>query len=82
MLQINTAVLASLFCLTITAVYLIAWIFKDKYDLRYYLKAYLLYFVPFVVLGIVLKLGIMLILGIYLFGAVILIFRNQHYFDK
>lgn len=70
------------FALTLLAAYGIAWFYRNNYDPIRYIKAYLVYAIPFIVIGLWLELRIIIIAGIYIFGFIILIFRSQHYFDK
>lgn len=73
--------LAFVFILTIAVAYGIAWGYRNDYDGLKMLKMYLIYGLPFSILSIFLHIKIMLIIGIYILGGIILIFRNQHYFD-
>lgn len=73
--------LVTIFIITIIAAYVIAWYYREEYDPMRYIKAYLIYAIPFLILSLVLHVNIVLIIGTYLFGAVVLVFRNQHYFD-
>lgn len=73
--------LFSVFILTIIVAYVIAWFYRNDYDPMKMIKAYLIYVLPFLVISVLLHVKIMLIIGIYILGLIILIFRNQHYFD-
>lgn len=74
--------LASVFILTILVAYLLAWFYRDDYDPMKMIRAYLIYGLPFFLLGFLLQVRLILIFGTYIFGVIILIFRNQHYFDQ
>ncbi|MFC4653258.1 hypothetical protein ACFO26_10110 [Lactococcus nasutitermitis] len=80
--KIATFPLITMFLLTVIVAYGIAWYYRTDYEPAKMIKAYLIYAPIFAVISIFLQLKIVLIIGIYIFGAVILIFRNQHYFDK
>ncbi|MCL2677217.1 MAG: hypothetical protein FWF14_05020 [Streptococcaceae bacterium] len=82
MANLSTLPLAFLFIGTIVVAYIIAWFYRNDYEPRRYLKAYLIYGVPLLIVGLILHVKIILIIGIYLFGSIVLVFRNQHYFDK
>ncbi|MCL2113288.1 hypothetical protein [Lactococcus protaetiae] len=73
--------LFSVFILTIIVAYVIAWFYRNDYDPMKMIKAYLIYVLPFLVISVLLHVKIMLIIGIYILGLIILVFRNQHYFD-
>ncbi|MDR0299908.1 MAG: hypothetical protein LBI13_07535 [Streptococcaceae bacterium] len=81
-LKLNSIALLSLFIGTFLIAYLIAWILRDEYNPIKYIRVYGIYILPLVILGLLLRIPLILIFGIYLFGAVVLVFRNQHYFDK
>ena len=74
--------LASVFILTILVAYLLAWFYRNDYDPMKMIRAYLIYGLPLFLLGFLLQVRLILILGTYIFGVIILIFRNQHYFDQ
>jgi hypothetical protein len=82
MTKIPTLPLVTLFVGTIIVVYLIAWFLREDYGAKRTVRAYLIYIFPCFLTGLILRVNIVLIVGIYLFGAVILVFRNQHYFDR
>ncbi|PCR99311.1 hypothetical protein RT41_GL001952 [Lactococcus fujiensis JCM 16395] len=46
------------------------------------MRAYAIYVLPYLILSLFLHIKVILIIGIYLFGIIVLVFRNQHYFDK
>ncbi|MDR0199931.1 MAG: hypothetical protein LBI43_05070 [Streptococcaceae bacterium] len=73
--------LVTLFVITLVVAYGIAWYYREEYNPMHYLRAYALYALPYALAALVLHMRPMLILGIYLFGGIILVFRNQHYFD-
>ncbi|AYG02021.1 hypothetical protein D7I46_12810 [Lactococcus allomyrinae] len=73
--------LFSVFILTIIVAYVIAWLYRNDYDPMKMIKAYLIYALPFLMISMLLHVKIMLIIGIYILGLIILVFRNQHYFD-
>ncbi|GAB2022407.1 hypothetical protein RyT2_14810 [Pseudolactococcus yaeyamensis] len=79
--KIPTAPLLILFVLTIIVSYWIAYHFRDDYDPKKMFQAYLIYLVPFALLAVGLKMKLILSVGIYVFGAIVLVFRNSHYFD-
>lgn len=74
--------LASVFILTILVAYLLAWFYRNDYDPMKMIRAYLIYGLTFFLLGFLLQVRLILIFGTYIFGVIILIFRNQHYFDQ
>lgn len=74
--------LASIFLLTILVAYLIAWFYRNDYDPMKMINAYLIYSLPLFLLGLFIHVRIILIFGTYILGMIILIFRNQHYFDR
>ena len=82
MLNIPVLPLVSMFVITILVACLIAWHYRNDYEPLHYFKAYLIYALPFLGVSLIFHLKIVLIIGIYIFGMIILIFRNQHYFDK
>jgi len=74
--------LASVFILTILVAYLLARFYRNDYDPMKMIRAYLIYGLPLFLLGFLLQVRLILIFGTYIFGVIILIFRNQHYFDQ
>ncbi|MBL1229765.1 hypothetical protein IW492_11035 [Enterococcus sp. BWB1-3] len=62
--------------------YFLAWFYRNNYDPQKILVAYALYLIPFIILGLLLQLKLILIIGIYLFGLVVVIFRNNTYFNE
>lgn len=74
--------LASVFILTILVAYLLAWFYRNDYDPMKMIRAYLIYGLRFFLLGFLLQVRLILIFGTYIFGVIILIFRNQHYFEQ
>nr|WP_269438745.1 hypothetical protein [Lactococcus cremoris] len=74
--------MASIFLLTILVAYLLAWFYRNDYDPMKMINAYLIYSLPFFLLGLFIHVRIILIFGTYILGMIILIFRNQHYFDR
>lgn len=74
--------LASVFILTILVAYLLAWFYRNDYDPMKMIRAYLIYGLPLFLLRFLLQVRLILIFGTYIFGVIILIFRNQHYFDQ
>lgn len=80
-LKIPIIPLLSIFILTILVAYAIAWFYRDDYDPMKMLKAYFFYGLPFLALSLFLHIRLILIIGMYILGLIILVFRNQHYFD-
>lgn len=74
--------LASIFLLTILVAYLLAWFYRNDYDPMKMINAYLIYSLPLFLLGLFIHVRIILTFGTYILGMIILIFRNQHYFDR
>lgn len=70
------------FIVTIISAYLIAWFYRNDYDPKKMLIAYLVYLFPLVILGYFLQLGLILSLAIYVFGGIMTIFRNSTYFNQ
>lgn len=68
--------------ITVLVSYGIAWYYRENYDPKYYLKAYAFYTILFLITSPIWHIPFILILGILLLGAVVLIFRNQYYFDE
>lgn len=71
-----------MFILTVVVAYFIAWAYREEYDPMKYVRAYAIYVLPYLILSLFLHIKVILIIGIYLFGIIVLVFRNQHYFDK
>lgn len=82
MTNISTPVLVFLFVLTIIVSYGIAYYYKEDYDPKKMFKAYLFYLIPITLITVITNLSIVLAVSFYLFGGVVLIFRNSHYFDQ
>ena len=80
--KLPTISLLSLLVITFAVAYYIAWRYRDDYDAKRLIKPYLIY-APFLLIGgLILQVSWLLIIGFYLFGLVVLIFRSQHYFNK
>ncbi|CQR25258.1 hypothetical protein BN1356_01599 [Streptococcus varani] len=62
--------------------YLAAWIGRDEYDFVKVAKLYALIGGGFCLLMIPIDVNWFLAIGLFIFGFIVLIFRNQHYFDK
>lgn len=69
-----------LFILTIFCVYVIAYLHRDNYDPTKLMKAYLGFAIIKSILGFVLNIPISIIIGLLLMGAILLIYRSNHYF--
>lgn len=82
MAELPTASLLSLVVGTTLVSYGIAYYYRKDYDPQKMLQAYLIFLLPFVAVAGMMKLTIILSLGIYLYGGIVLIFRNSHYFDQ
>ncbi|WP_270516936.1 hypothetical protein [Lactococcus petauri] len=80
--NLSTWSLLSPLVMTVLVSYAIAWYYRENYDPKYYLRAYIVYTIAFLTTSPVWHIPLILSLGIILLGAVVLIFRNQHYFDK
>lgn len=68
--------------ITVAVSYFIAWFYRNDYDPKKMLIAYLIYVVPMGALGYFVHLNVVLVIGIYLFGGIVLIFRNSTYFNR
>ncbi|MGM0126340.1 hypothetical protein IGI37_003769 [Enterococcus sp. AZ194] len=68
--------------LTTVISYFLAWVYRNDYHPKKMLMAYGGYFIPLVVLGLILHLHLVLIIGIYLFGLIVGLFRNNYYFNE
>ncbi|MDR0297727.1 MAG: hypothetical protein LBI11_03630 [Streptococcaceae bacterium] len=79
--KMNPWPLFGLFVATLIVAYAIAYWARNDYDIRKIWKPYLIYAAPLVVFDIIFWIPWILAAGCYLFGAIILVFRNQHYFD-
>lgn len=82
LIKVPTLPLLLFFGLTIGVSYLIAWLYRNDYGIKKIIYAYGLYLIPFLILNLIFHLLWILWAGIYLVGIVVLIFRNQHYFDR
>lgn len=80
--KIPTFPLILMTLVTVVASYSIAWYFRDDYDPKKMLLWYLAYLAPLSIMGFVFHLNLILIVGIYLFGGIILIFRDSTYFNR
>ncbi len=80
--SIKTVPLLLSFLAIIVIVRMIAWYCRDEYGIK---KPFLLYGViggSFCITSLFFQLPFFLALGLFLFGFIVLIFRNQYYFDK
>lgn len=80
--QLNMATLVSAFMTTIFVSYLLAYFNREEYDLLPVSKKYAIYAMPFFLVFWLLQVPFILLIGIYLAGFVILMFRSNHYFQK
>lgn len=80
--KIPTLPLAFMTLATVVASYVIAWYYRDDYDPKKMLLSYLAYLIPLSIMGFFFKLNLILIVGIYFFGGVVLIFRDSTYFNR
>ncbi|MBO0451361.1 hypothetical protein [Candidatus Enterococcus murrayae] len=80
--EIPTLSLLSTVLVTVAISYFVAWFYRNHYNPQKMLIAYLVYALPLSILGYFLHLNFILIVGIYLFGGIILIFRNSTYFNQ
>ncbi|MGX7148414.1 hypothetical protein [Enterococcus ureasiticus] len=79
--QINTEHLILLIVAAVGVGYLLTWFYKDKYDVRYLIRAYLLFGIVHLWIGLfVIEAAAILVIGSYLLGGVFAIFRSNHYF--
>ncbi|OJG98891.1 hypothetical protein RV18_GL002753 [Enterococcus termitis] len=79
--HINTECLLLLIFAAVGAGYLLTWLLKDKYNARYLVRAYLLYGMIHLLVGLfVFKAALVLVIGSYLLGSVFTLFRSNHYF--
>lgn len=62
--------------------YIIAWVGRNEYDFIKSAKRYSLIASVFCIVCLFFQIKWILVIGLFLFGFIILIFRNQHYFDK
>ncbi|MCP1638868.1 preprotein translocase subunit YajC [Streptococcus gallinaceus] len=80
--NIKTLPLLISFVAIITIVYFLAWYCRDEYSIK---KPFLLYCVfggAWCVASLFFRVQFFLALGLFFFGFIVMIFRNQHYFDK
>ncbi|GFH41560.1 hypothetical protein Hs30E_01110 [Lactococcus hodotermopsidis] len=82
MAEIPTGPLLAMFVLTIIVSYAIAYHYRQDYDPKKMIIAYLIYLAPFALVAFLFKLKLILIIGLYVFGAVVLVFRNSKYFNE
>ncbi|PAB01428.1 hypothetical protein AKL21_05365 [Enterococcus canintestini] len=80
--KIPTFSLALITLVTVITSYSIAWYFRDDYDPKKMLLWYLVYVAPLSILGFLFRLNVILVVGIYFFGGVILVFRDSNYFNR
>ncbi|MCI2169991.1 hypothetical protein [Schleiferilactobacillus perolens] len=78
--KISTGSLALLLMLTIAAIFWIAHHFRNDYDPKRLIKSYAIFFLPLLAVGLLLHIQVVLIVGIYLAGVFLLVFRSNHYF--
>jgi hypothetical protein len=78
--KISTGALALLLILTIVAIYVLAYHFRNDYDPKRLIKSYAVFFLPLLGVGLLLHIQVILIAGIYLAGIFVLVFRSNHYF--
>lgn len=78
---INTNHLLLLFILALIVGFFLAWRFKKMYDPSHVIKAYLIYGIIHFFLGVLIfKVVFVIVIGSYLFGGILMIFRSNHYF--
>ncbi|MHC5228644.1 hypothetical protein ACYSNW_10230 [Enterococcus sp. LJL99] len=79
--HIDSLRLLLLFFMAIVVGYLLAWVLKNKYDTKYLIRAYLIYGIIHLLIGIMLlKMALVIVIGSYLLGGVFTIFRSNRYF--
>lgn len=81
LLKIDTIELCLLVFLAISVGYFLAWLLKDRYDPKYLIRGYLVYGIFHLVIGfLLLKAAVVAVLGSYLLGGVLTVFRSNRYF--
>lgn len=79
--KIDSGALLLLFLLTVVVSWLLAWYFRDQYGTRSLIRAYLVYGIIQLFLGLIIwGLPFVLVIGIYLLGALLTAFRSNTYF--
>lgn len=79
--HIDTIPLLLLFIAAVSVGSVLAWLLKDKYNAKYLIRAYLVYGIIHLFIGlVVLKVALVFIIGSYLLGGIVTIFRSNHYF--
>lgn len=79
--HIDTGSLLLLFFLAAAVGFVLARVLRRQYDARYLIQAYLVYGILHLFLGLmVLKVAFVIVLGSYLLGGILTIFRSNHYF--
>jgi predicted negative regulator of RcsB-dependent stress response len=83
LLGINTTFLIVLVFLALVSAWSIAWRWRNHYQTTKLVRDYVYYAIIHMAVGSVfLKLSIVLIIGTYLMGLVVLFFRSNNYFYK
>jgi len=78
--NINTGGLLLMFLITFAYAVVIVYLHRDRNDIRQIYKWYLAYLLPFIILCVVFHLQVVLQIGIYLAGAVVVLHRSNRYF--
>lgn len=79
--HIDTLGLMGMLFLAMAVGYFLAWFFRNKYNAVFLIRSYLIYGIIHLLLGIlVFKVAIVIIIGSYLLGVVVTIFKSNRYF--
>ncbi|MDN6900943.1 hypothetical protein EVC35_08095 [Oenococcus sicerae] len=81
--HIPTTVFLVILIVTFVVAYLISYHFRNNYDPKPLICAYMVYAPLLLILNLVfLHLKWILVVGIYLTGFVVLLYRSNHYFNE
>lgn len=78
--SINSVTLIIGFLIVLLSAWLIAYYYRNSYQMNDILKSYGIFSILFLIIFLVLKVKIVLIIGMLLMGLVILGFRSNRYF--
>lgn len=78
--KIPTSNLLIVIILTLVVALTVAWYFRNSYKVKKLINWYGGYAVILTIVGLMLKVPISLLVGIYLFGGGVLLLRSNHYF--
>jgi len=80
--QLSMTTLAFAVIVTFLTSYALAYFYRNVYDFVPVLRKFGFYSIPFFAIFGLLHVKVILLVGIYLFGFVILIFRSNNYFNQ